>query len=130
VRAALCNGFHGIKALSIGETPGPRTGADEVLIGVHAACVSFADYLMICGIRSGQLSLTFREWTPRGLSWPAAKKRSAVSSRRSGRLRGLVRQPCGAHDRQGQRECQAFRKMQISLLGQPYSTAMSPPGMH
>ncbi len=49
MRAVLCNGFHGIKALSIGEAAEPRPGADEVLIDVHAACVSFADYLMICG---------------------------------------------------------------------------------
>jgi hypothetical protein len=42
-------GFHGIKALSIGEADEPRPGPDEVLIDVHAACVSFADYLMICG---------------------------------------------------------------------------------
>ena len=49
MRAVLCNGFDGIKALSIGEAAGPRPGADEILIDVHAACVSFADYLMICG---------------------------------------------------------------------------------
>jgi NADPH2:quinone reductase len=49
MRAVLCNGFDGIKALSIGEAAEPRPGADEVLIDVHAACVSFADYLMICG---------------------------------------------------------------------------------
>ena len=49
MRAVLCNGFYGIKALSIGEATEPRPGADEILIDVHAACVSFADYLMICG---------------------------------------------------------------------------------
>ena len=49
MRAVLCNGFHGIKALSIGEAAEPRPGADEVLIDVHAASVSFADHLMICG---------------------------------------------------------------------------------
>ncbi|MBR0693420.1 NADPH:quinone oxidoreductase family protein [Bradyrhizobium lablabi] len=49
MRAVLCNGFHGIKALSIGEAAEPQPEADEVLIDVHAACVSFADYLMICG---------------------------------------------------------------------------------
>src|SRR5262245_772687 len=49
MRAVLCNGFDGIKALSIGEAAEPRPGADEVLIDVHAACVSFADYLMLCG---------------------------------------------------------------------------------
>ena len=49
MRAVLCNGFHGIKALSIGEAAEPRPGADEVLIDVYAACASFADYLLICG---------------------------------------------------------------------------------
>jgi NADPH2:quinone reductase len=49
MRAVLCNRFDGIKALSVGEAAEPRPEADEVLIDVHAACVSFADYLMICG---------------------------------------------------------------------------------
>ena len=45
----LCNSFDGIKALSVGETAEPHCGADEVLIDVHAASVSYMDYLMICG---------------------------------------------------------------------------------
>ena len=49
MRAVLCNGFDGIKALSIGEAAEPQPGADEVLIDVHAASVSYMDYLMICG---------------------------------------------------------------------------------
>src|SRR5215468_5414155 len=49
MRAVLCNGFEGIKALSLGEAAEPRPGADEVLIDVHAASVSYMDYLMICG---------------------------------------------------------------------------------
>jgi NADPH2:quinone reductase len=49
MRAVLCNGFDGIKALSIGEATEPRPAADEVLIDVHAASVSYMDYLMICG---------------------------------------------------------------------------------
>ena len=74
MRAVLCNGFHGIEALSIGEAAEPRPGADEVLIDVHAASVSFADHLMICGgYQNGQPSLTYREWTLPGLSSPAAK---------------------------------------------------------
>jgi NADPH:quinone reductase len=35
--------------LSLGETAEPRPGADEVLIDVHTASVSYMDYLMICG---------------------------------------------------------------------------------
>lgn len=49
MRAVLCNGFDGINALSVGEAAEPRVGADEVLIDVHAASVSYMDYLMICG---------------------------------------------------------------------------------
>jgi NADPH2:quinone reductase len=49
MRAVLCNGFDGIKALSVGEVVEPRPGADEVLIDVHAASVSYMDYLMISG---------------------------------------------------------------------------------
>jgi NADPH2:quinone reductase len=37
MRGVLCNGFHGIKALSIGEADEPRPGPDEVLIDVDAA---------------------------------------------------------------------------------------------
>src|SRR5262245_18952394 len=49
LRAVLCNAFDGIKALTVGEAPEPRPRADEVLIEVHAASVSYMDYLMICG---------------------------------------------------------------------------------
>jgi NADPH:quinone reductase len=49
MRAVLCNAFEGIKALSLGEAAEPRPSADEVLIDVHAASVSYMDYLMICG---------------------------------------------------------------------------------
>jgi NADPH2:quinone reductase len=45
----LCNGFDGTKALSVGEAPEPHPAADEVLIDVYAASVSYMDYLMICG---------------------------------------------------------------------------------
>ena len=45
----LCNGFDGIKALTVGEAPEPHLAPDEVLIDVHAASVSYMDYLMICG---------------------------------------------------------------------------------
>lgn len=49
MRAVLCHSFDGIKALSIGEAAEPGHGEDEVLIEVHAASVSYMDYLMICG---------------------------------------------------------------------------------
>jgi NADPH:quinone reductase len=45
----FCNAFEGIGSLSLGETAEPRPGADEVLIDVHTASVSYMDYLMICG---------------------------------------------------------------------------------
>jgi NADPH2:quinone reductase len=49
MRAVLCTAFEGIKSLSIGETAAPRPKPDEVLIDVHAASVSYMDYLMISG---------------------------------------------------------------------------------
>src|SRR4030095_10348256 len=49
MRAVLCTAFEGIKALKVGETSEPRPGPDEVLIDVHAASVSYMDYLMFCG---------------------------------------------------------------------------------
>jgi NADPH2:quinone reductase len=49
MRAILCNAFEGIGALRLGEAAEPRPAADEVLIDVHAASVSYMDYLMVCG---------------------------------------------------------------------------------
>jgi len=49
VRAVLCNAFEGIKALSLTEAAEPHLAADQVLIDVHAASVSYMDYLMTCG---------------------------------------------------------------------------------
>ena len=49
MRAVLCTAFKGVKALTIGEAPEPRPGANEVLVDVHAASVSYMDYLMACG---------------------------------------------------------------------------------
>jgi len=49
MQAVLCTAFEGIKSLSVGETSEPLPGPDEVLIDVHAASVSYMDYLMICG---------------------------------------------------------------------------------
>jgi NADPH:quinone reductase len=49
LRAVLCTAFEGVKALSLGEAPEPQPKPDEVLIDVHAASVSYMDYLMVCG---------------------------------------------------------------------------------
>jgi NADPH:quinone reductase len=49
MRAIHCNAFEGIKALSLTEATEPEPAADEVLIDVHAASVSYMDYLMTCG---------------------------------------------------------------------------------
>jgi NADPH:quinone reductase len=45
----LCKSFDGIKALTVGEAPEPHPARDEVLVDIHAASVSYVDYLMICG---------------------------------------------------------------------------------
>jgi NADPH2:quinone reductase len=49
MRAILCNAFEGIEALSLAAVAEPRPAADEVLVEIHAASVSFMDYLMMCG---------------------------------------------------------------------------------
>jgi NADPH2:quinone reductase len=49
VRAVVCNAFEGIEALSLAEAAEPQLAADEVLVDVHAASVSYMDYLMTCG---------------------------------------------------------------------------------
>ena len=49
MRAILCNAFEGIKALNFAEAVAPVPAADEVLIDVHAASVSYMDHLMTCG---------------------------------------------------------------------------------
>jgi NADPH2:quinone reductase len=49
MRAVLCTAFEGIKALNFAEAADPQPAADEVLIDVHAASVSYMDYLMTCG---------------------------------------------------------------------------------
>jgi NADPH:quinone reductase len=49
MRAVLCNAFEGIKALTVTGAAEPEPAADEVLIDVHAASVSYMDFLMTCG---------------------------------------------------------------------------------
>ena len=49
MRAILCNAFKGIDALGFAEIDAPRPAANEVLVDVHAASVSYMDYLMTTG---------------------------------------------------------------------------------
>jgi len=49
VRAILCKAFEGIDALNLSEAAEPEPAADEVLVDVRAASVSYMDYLMTCG---------------------------------------------------------------------------------
>ncbi len=49
MRAILCDRFEGIGALRMGEAAEPTPADDEVLIDVHAASVSYMDYLMTTG---------------------------------------------------------------------------------
>ena len=49
MRAVLCKAFEGIDALSVAEAAEPQPAADEVLVDVRAASVSYMDYLMTCG---------------------------------------------------------------------------------
>ena len=49
MRAILCNAFEGIKALNLADAAEPTHAADEVLVDVHAASVSYMDYLMTSG---------------------------------------------------------------------------------
>ena len=49
MRAVLCDRFEGIGGLRVGEAAEPLPAEDEVLIDVHAASVSYMDYLMVCG---------------------------------------------------------------------------------
>src|SRR4051812_7296987 len=47
MRAVLCRSFNGPEELGIGEMEEPKPAADEILIDVHAASVSFMDYLIV-----------------------------------------------------------------------------------
>lgn len=49
MRAIVCEAFKGIEALSFTGVGEPRPAANEVLVDVHAASVSYMDYLMSCG---------------------------------------------------------------------------------
>lgn len=49
MRAILCKAFNGVDALDFTEAGEPRPAANEVLVDVHAASVSYMDYLMSSG---------------------------------------------------------------------------------
>ena len=50
MRAVLCDAFTGPEDLRIDEIDEPKPAADEILIAVHAASVSFMDHLMVSGL--------------------------------------------------------------------------------
>ena len=49
MKALLCNAWGGPDALAIGELPSPSPGLGEILVGVRACGLNFADTLMIQG---------------------------------------------------------------------------------
>ena len=49
MRAVICDGFDGPRALRVGEMPEPALSAGKVLIDLHAASVSFMDCLLVSG---------------------------------------------------------------------------------
>ncbi|TQF37773.1 quinone oxidoreductase [Bradyrhizobium sp. UNPF46] len=50
MKAILCHAFTGPGDLRLGEIAEPRPAADEILIDVHAASVSFMDQLLVSGL--------------------------------------------------------------------------------
>ncbi|WIW44157.1 NADPH:quinone oxidoreductase family protein [Bradyrhizobium sp. 62B] len=50
MKAVLCHSFTGPGDLRLGEITEPRPAADEILIDVHAASVSFMDQLLVSGL--------------------------------------------------------------------------------
>jgi NADPH2:quinone reductase len=49
MRAVLCSAFTGPRDLRVGDIEEPQPAADEILIDVHAASVSFMDCLLVSG---------------------------------------------------------------------------------
>lgn len=49
MRAVICRSFDGPSALVFGDLPDPVPGPSDVLVDVHAASVSYMDYLMVSG---------------------------------------------------------------------------------
>ncbi|PDT91163.1 quinone oxidoreductase [Bradyrhizobium sp. Y36] len=50
MKAVLCHTFTGPGDLRLGEIAEPRPAADEILVDVHAASVSFMDQLLVSGL--------------------------------------------------------------------------------
>jgi NADPH2:quinone reductase len=55
----LCNSFTGPQDLRLGEIAEPKPAADEILIDVHAASVSFMDQLLVSGLYQMRPPLPF-----------------------------------------------------------------------
>ena len=49
MKAVICREFSGPDRLEIGEAPEPMPAADEILIDVHAASVTYMDRLLVSG---------------------------------------------------------------------------------
>ena len=49
MKAVICREFSGPDRLEIGEAPEPVPAADEILIDVHAASVTYMDRLLVSG---------------------------------------------------------------------------------
>ena len=49
MKALLCTAWGGPEALSIGELPSPSPGPGDILVGIRACGLNFADTLMIQG---------------------------------------------------------------------------------
>jgi NADPH:quinone reductase len=63
MRAVLCSAFTGPEDLRIGEIEEPKPAADEILIDVHAASVSFMDHLLVSGLYQMRPSTPFAPGT-------------------------------------------------------------------
>src|ERR1044072_3825507 len=49
MKAVICREFSGPHRLEIGEMPEPAPAADEILVDVHAASVTYMDRLLVSG---------------------------------------------------------------------------------
>ena len=59
MKAILCKGFTGSADLELGDVPTPVPEADEVLIDVRAASVTFMDNLIVSGLYQMKPPLPF-----------------------------------------------------------------------
>src|SRR5215510_10252543 len=49
MKAVICREFSGPDRLEIGDAPEPAPAADEILLDVHAASVTYMDRLLVSG---------------------------------------------------------------------------------